>query len=353
MEDIHFKYVIFDAQYILTRNFKLKTNYYKQSTPYIVNGEHLVKNDTPLYNLEPDWTVSDLITSFFYSIAKFIREQAHAQKLILCWDKYPYHRFEMIKDYKGDRHYETEEDKEGLDPVLNAEDIITLNLKIEELKRKQEAKYWIIKNFDRIGAPSYIKTGYEADDYAGALVKYLYKTEPESQICLCTIDSDWDYLLLPNAVRVRPKGGHITTYEEMISKHNDVLSATNLSLYQFKTIYDSLYGSHNYLQASINQEKCKEEKLTVPEIYSKILAGETEYLSNIDLFKAQVKSFDYESFPEYENVIKSFYYLDKSGKILDELEYITDEEIQSMIKAKVDYYASFARSLNGSLYNRL
>jgi hypothetical protein len=95
------------------------------------------------------------------------------------------------------------------------------------------------------------------------------------------------------------------------------------------------------------------DQVSVPDLFKKILSGDTSYLSDINLFKAQLKSFDYESYPEYENVVKSFYYLDKSGKILDEIEYVSDLELQEMLKARAGYYMDFASTLNPNLYNKL
>lgn len=345
-----YKYLIFDGQYFLTRNYKAKLNTYKTDNPYVVDGVHITdESGKPLYKVEPKWTAMDLCRSLFQSVVKFTREVASAQKVILAWDKYPYHKFQLVQDYKGSRHYETEEDLKGLDPIKDAKQIIDTQFMVDCNGMKTEAKYWFIPNLERAGVSSFIKSGWEADDWAGCMCKFLYENEPDAKVGIVSIDSDWDYLIQPNSVHIRPNG-NVTTYETMYAKHKDDIEKHGITLYQYGGLIDSIYGSHNDLKRTLKEGLPK--SLTFSQIIDSVLDGSDDYITDRGLFDAQMRSFDYTKYPDYEeSVSRAMYHIKNSGHITDAFEFATDEELNKM-KVRTSYYYDFVSRLDSSLYSK-
>lgn len=343
----HYKYLVFDAQYFLTRNFKQLSNSKSEGDEYLVNGKPVPIDDKDgTYKLiKPGFDYLGLAKSFFWSIAKFTRDYHSCDKVILCWDKYPYHKMSMLQEYKGDRFYATEEDLKDLDPIIDAQKIIDLKYEIETLAIKQKAKYWIITNFGRLGMPSFIRTGYEADDFGGAIAKYLEQNDPDARVGLVSIDSDWDYLIRPNADHLRPRG-QVTTYQEMVDKHSKSLESSGVDLYTYKAMVDALHGSHNNMFSSIADRVRDPEEV----VLASLVAGDTKYLKDVDLYNRQLKSFMIDQFPEYDAFLKSLYYLDKSGGLMDCIEYAVFTS-DTKFGVSGSYYGSFISNLDQKLYS--
>lgn len=341
----HYKYLIFDAQYLLTRNFKLKCNFTKEG------DEYLLGDGTPSgkHYIVPDFDYLELAKLFFWSIAKFTREVASCKKVILLWDKYPYHKLNYIKAYKDDRKYYTDDDLIGLDHDKDIDNIIRIQFESDCNKIKQKTKYWIIDNFDKLGMKSYIKTGYEADDWGSIVSQYLSDHEPNEKSAVVSSDSDWDYFVKPTIDRIttgrKNVQSTIITYDSMINKWGPALDKYGLDLYRLKSIIDSSYGSHNALRCTLKNSS---------EILDKVLSEYQNYNSELfgdyGLFKAQLDSFNYTDYPEYDKVLKSLWYLDKGPEIMSEIEY-TDFCLSTGFGVTLSYYTRFVNTLSKELYH--
>ena len=318
-----YKYAIFDAQYILTRNFKAMQNqeYFSQET---------------------------LARSFFWSIAKYIREMVDAEKVVCLWDKWPYHSTTLLGDeYKGDRYYASEEELEGLDPVKDKEEIERIENELRINKIKQGAKYWIINAFNDLGILSFIKSGYEADNFAYVIAQHLKDDDKKSIII--SRDSDWKYLISKNVDYAHDKTGETWTLEDM---EKEIPEGLDISLYLYKSVIDSLYGSHNNIQRTLKEEL--PSNASQVDIIRSALNGEMKYFnSDEDLkqFQLNLSTFTVENYPEYENVKKMMYYLDKSGRIMS-----TDEfnqfRLMNNFQVSDSYYRTFSSLLNKDLYQK-
>jgi len=339
MADI--KYLIVDAQWLLTRNFKQKCNYAKEGDIYMVDGKPVGdENNKPIFTLVPGFTASDLMTTFFQSVVKFTNDFYKAEKIILLWDKYPYHKFKFKENYKASRHYASTEDLEGLDPIKDAKEIIATKLEIDHLKIKQQAKSRIIEHFGTLGMPSLVLPGYEADDLAGEVAKYL-SAKSNGTSLLWSVDSDWNYLTQPHVNHITPKG-QIITYEEMMKEVGDL----DMSLYEYKSWIDSLAGSHNDLERTISSEY----KVTDWNECIKIIKGGDEsILGDAKMFHDQLKSFSVVDYPEYDVVKDMISRIDSMGSIADPVSFSIFTSEQGL-NVSNNYYLNYIQQLNQNLY---
>lgn len=345
----NYKYLIFDAQYFLTRNLKLlDTKKYVKEDVTLSNGE-VVKdeNGVALQYIKTTYTAMELSRLLFWSIVKFRRDYANGRKIILLWDKYPYHKYEFLRDYKGSRHYATEEDLVGVDRDENPKAYLEIQEDIARNKRKQEAKYWCITNFESMGMKNYIRTGYEADDLACIISEHLENDDQKSAVI--SKDSDWSYFTRPNIDYITPTG-KVITYEDMVKSHKHFHPEIGIDLYEYKSICDSLFGSHNDLQRTLAPDSELPPESLGDIIESVVKTGDSDYIVNKDLFKAQLQSFKLTEYPEYDKVIQSLYYLDKGGSIMSDDQFI-QHSIENAFGVSLSYYKNFKKNLDKNLYN--
>jgi len=311
-----YKYALIDAQYILTRNF------------------HQAKKN-------PNFSQQELVKSFFYSIVKLVREDLKCDKVVLLWDKYPYHKSTMLEDFKGDRVYHDEKDLEK--PDLTDEERARIAESIRLNKIKGAAKYFILTNLGNFGMPSFMKKGYEADDLAYLFSKN-YKEEKKSVIV--SADSDWTSMTSDKVDHYMTKRKVFYTYQYGIEK----TSADNVTdLYELMTIHASLFGSHNNLTQTLTKEGMK---LSYAEKIRRAQSGEFEGLiNNVDLFKRQVKSFSVMDYPESDKAKNMFYFIDKNG-ILGSQSAFDDWSFNNGLFINSQYYKTFIKDLDTSLYDK-
>lgn len=342
-----YKYLIFDGQYFLTRNFKKLLDYKKNGDPYLYpDGTTAIDNDkNVIYYQHPNFDYLYLARSFFQSIAKFVREKHSCEKVILVWDKYPYAKHSFLPKYKGDRHYATDDDLIGLNPESDINKIINVKFEVEALEIKQKAKYWIIENFENLGMKSYIRTGYEADDFAGVISKYLYDKDPSVKSGIVSIDSDWSYLTQPNIDHLKPRGD-VITYDQVTEWNKEIYDKFEISHYELKSIIDSIFGSHNFLECTLSNNF---SSLSLLELCDMVIREDYSFATNKELFEAQLKSFSVKDYSGYDSVIKSLWYLDKGGKIKDEISYKIFKD-NTNFGVSVNYYSDFTSRLNHELY---
>lgn len=272
---------------------------------------------------------------------------AHGRKLILLWDKYPYHKYEFLKDYKGSRHYATDDDLKDLNQDDNPKLYLETLEEIARNSKKQQSKYWCINNFENMGLKNYIRSGYEADDFACIISKYLENDDQKSAVV--SRDSDWSYFARPNIDYITP-AGKVITYEDMLNSHPHFNPELGITLYDYKSIYDSLYGSHNDLQRTLVPDADLPKDSLGGIIESIIKTGDSEYIVNKELFNAQLQSFKLTDYPDYEKVIQSLWYLDKGGTIMSDDQFV-QHSIEHAFGVSLSYYRNFKKNLDNTLYN--
>jgi hypothetical protein len=86
-----------------------------------------------------------------------------------------------------------------------------------------------------------------------------------------------------------------------------------VSPYEFLTTVDALEGSHNNLGKLLKPEWDPESWETVIRGIKEY--GPDKYVTDVEMYKAQKRSFSIEELPEYEKVLRRNYYIDTVGKV--------------------------------------
>jgi hypothetical protein len=265
-----YRCIFVDAQLILHRNWCMVSKYNRDKL-FDENGEvncppFLLNNIT-----------SAVINSFMYSVRKILRAYS-THKIILLWDRQPYHNAELIKDrtstdsYKSDRTYEYDEAGELL------------------FKARQNAKYHIIDNYEKFGIPSIIYKGYEAD-YLGRIAATLV-TEKSA---LASYDSDWTCYMTENCPEL------INTRNFSLTYYSDVVKDLKMDPWEWQKYYSAFFGSHNNLLPTISESYKSAELETMMKLWAD---GDYEAFSDVNLLRAQLDSWDYKLWDDYPEVEK-------------------------------------------------
>lgn len=342
-----YKYLIFDGQYILTRNFYALLPRYRRVESLIdSSGFPVLDDDGKLVTYSVSTlTWQEIAKLFIYTIAKFTRDIANCRKLIILFDKSPYHKNLFVEGYKGSRTYVTEDDLLDIDKELYPLDYAKVEEDIRVNNLKQEAKSWLVDNLGKIGMQVYMHPGYEADDLAYIISNYLKTDDQKSAIV--SKDNDWTYLINENVDFLEPTGKVYQYKDRYCEVETNVPKEYNLSLYQYKSLIDSLHSSHNDLGVSITQEGTK---LPTNVLIESILSGDKTYVSDQQLLDSQLESFKVENYPEYSEVLEKITNLDKQGIILDENEF-SKFASDNKLKISTNYYSTFIEYLDKTLYD--
>lgn len=321
-----YRYNLIDGSYLITRN--LSVLHYN----YLNSGQ--------------EYTSGDLIKMVIWSVNKLSRDCGiTADKVILLHDKWEYHRTKMLSgDYKDNRVYITDEDAAKIEDPEEKK-----KAEIEAMKNriKQQAKYKIISELGNYGIASFSKSGFEADDLSYIWSSLLYNSDKKSVIT--SRDSDWKFWTNPMVDNFRLGKGklppELITYDDVMRSEMPENLVGRLSLYDYKSYFDSIEGSHN------NMRRTRKDKLKTNDIIEKILNGEDvrDLFDDYDRFKLQYSTFKVENFPEFDKVINMFYYIDKSGKISSAEEFRNFADTNG-IGISNSYYQKFTNSLDPSLY---
>lgn len=302
-----YKYMFFDAQIVLT------TGMHALSNPRVNNG--IVKKE-------------ELIKMFIQSVFKVVREVG-CDRPFLLWDSSPYHKSTILKeklgieDYKGDRGYQTQDDLDSVDAKIKEletsgdytpEEMSELKKKyfdilrqVTNFKIRTEVKYLLMSEFDQFGFTSISKKGYEADDIAALLSRYL-KNDPNRHLFI-TKDSDWDYLLQPNIDRYNNfgRGERFKTYQQVMEFYHWLpTDFPEWSLYDLKTEIDCLMGSHNNLKNTLTKGWGNKP-------IREILDNFEESVQNKEVYYAQKATCDFSIYPDYEFIKECLPWYSKKG----------------------------------------
>lgn len=269
-----------------------------------------------------EYTAGEVIRITIQTINKVVRDyDVTCDKFMLVYDKWdkelggyyrtwlisPFMKDNGFEGYKGNRVYVTDEVVENMiasgeyteEQIQKAKNEAYMN------KVKYEAKWGMIKDMKNIGIPCFGLDGFEYDDLAWLSSCLLSDPEvnPErKKSVFITKDSDLLYSLSPMMDYFKiPTGGSepkIITYEEMYKTIPQELVAEGVTLYQYKSFLDSLGEGHNNMGVS------KKKNVNVDQAILKILKGDMSDVEDVDLFKAQMESFDLRKFPRIQEAIK-------------------------------------------------
>lgn len=296
MESKDYQYIAFDAQYFLHRNFaalKGRTGYEITSTLEDSEGDSNVSYIITKYN----FTTQDLVKQFFWTIAKIVRDSFSCNKIILLWDKPPYHKTTLLPDFKGTRTHHCQELLDDWDIESDPQGYLQEkeDYRIELIKLK--AKYWIINNLNKLGMVSVIYDGYEADDLA-----YLFShsdsiLKSNLKSAICSADNDWLYWISNNVDWINSNKLEAWTYQDAVDECEGMTEKLGIDIFTLKQWMDSTFYSHNDLQRTTNLGWNQFEQL-----YSEVTNGDYTHITDLDRFRLNMKSFEILNYPEANSV---------------------------------------------------
>lgn len=287
MENKDYEIIFVDAQIILHRNWCMIRRY---CSDMIQNPEEPweVLCHPTVWN----YLLTRIITTVFQSFRKIMRAYS-SNKIILLWDRSPYYNALKIKEistedtYKADREYE-------YDPI--GEKMFQL---------RQAAKYYIINNYNKFGLLSYIHKGYEAD-YLGRICATL----APSKSALASHDSDWNYYMTPNCCElINTQKYTLRTFDQV---KEECLGADP---WTWNVYHSSFYGSHNNLLNVVSKEYYRDEFEDTLKRYQDGTDLDRVF-TDFKLLTAQIESWNYKAFPEYD---------------------IVESELRELIERKIEY----------------
>lgn len=265
----------------------------------------------------------DVVRLCLYTISKLSKDWGITNdKVITVWDKWSknyggYWRSWMIRNfvqYKGSRKFITEQTIEEMrnDPNVTEEE---LNKAIRELATNQikfKAKEIMMNEFPKIGIPSYYWEGLEFDDIVSIASFQLYQPGSKPNV-IFTKDSDLQYSTCPNCIwACPPKSGEtepkIITYDEMYYQIPEPLRNAGLSLYNYNALMNAAgFMGHNDMGVA------KKSHTNSVSALLRIMSGDYSDIENVDMFKAQLASYDLSQFQDIERVKYDISNFDKIG----------------------------------------
>lgn len=359
-----YKYIFIDAQILLTTGV------------YVVGDPKTGKIKK-----------EDLLRMFLYSIFKIVRE-VPCDRPFLVWDSSPYHKNKIlidllgVDDYKGDRGYKTAEDIDiikkkisettdkieylrSTDPIINDSqiseleeqvshwlvEITNIERQIHNFQVRSETKYFIIDKLKDFGFTSIIKKGWECDDICTLLADYCGNSK--ERICLISKDSDYDFMLneytdkYNQLCKTKPTPENptpqLTTYSMVLRRNPWVENFPDLKLFEAKAIFDSVYGSHNALHKVI-KSTCIGKSL------KEIIDNPEEYIEDIPRYRAQIETFNFKNYPDYDFISTCLPWYSKQGTLKSVAEF-KNFLSENKIPIGTKQYEQFVGIVDYSLYN--
>lgn len=255
-----------------------------------------------------EYTYGELMRMTIWTINKLARDYGlTADKAILIYDKWDkqlggYYTTHLLGgEYKDSRKYMTEELYREIenDPNTTPEQLHQAKKELYQNQVKYLAKWTMIGSggFSQIGLPCIGLEGWEADNFAYLSSCLLYGKYDKPSV-LVTKDSDWCYNLSPATVYFKipskndtPK---IITYDEMYYQIPESIRERGVGLYQYKSLVDSIEGSHNDMRRT--RRSYADPERTILEV----LDGDYSNIEDYDRFKKQLDSFDISKYPRFE-----------------------------------------------------
>lgn len=279
-----YKFLIADFSFILSRNL------------FVISKDKEVG----------EYTYGEVIRMTIWTINKLARDYGlTADKVVLIYDKWDkelggyYTTYLLGGQYKDTRKYMTEEVFREIksDPTKTPEEIHKAELELYQNQVKYKAKWAMISGFKDFGIPCLGLSGWEADNLAWLSSCLLYDKYTQPSV-LVTKDSDWKYLINPRLDYFKmPKSGaspEITTYDEMYYQIPEPIRNKGISLYQYKSLVDSIDGSHN------DMRRTRKEYVNLDQVIFEVINGNYSNIEDLELFKKQYNSFDISRYPRID-----------------------------------------------------
>lgn len=309
--DYKYDYGIIDAQYILFRNKSVQLYYSNK----LDSKRLLLSVIQSFMKLKRDW-------EFKYPI--------------LVWDRSPYLKTQVLKDYKGDRYKPTIAEIDELRaeaelPETTEERKKEIESRIEEIRTDMEnfqliqnVKYGIINGFSDFGFKSLLVQGYEADDLAYLTGIYLESIGKRG--ILLTADTDWVNFTNSKVCFYSTK--NYSDYPQLVEARSKVLSQVkDLKPYWYGILSEIYWGGHNNTPEYPHQ-------IPFEEFCDKILHGDST-LPDYEERRAYFDAMNVENhWSELESAIKAI---------------VADDKIK--YRAMYDYCIDTSLSVNFSTYN--
>lgn len=229
-----------------------------------------------------DKATSNLVLkSIIQSIFKLARETLTCDRFILVHDKKRNGSYDKSKILIQDTGFsEYKSDRKELDKK-------TTNI-------YGETKYKLFQ-LNKFGIANIQVEGFESDDLVYLFSQLLINDTMKSVII--SFDSDWNSWTSPKVDFYNLKHKRIYNYAKCCEINNII---PGCSLFETKVWRDSMRGSHNNLKCTLKPE-FKHYKLK--ELLAMYASGRTDIFSDFQLFKTQVRTFNFEAYHNY-NMVK-------------------------------------------------
>lgn len=319
--DLKFKYAFIDGNWVLHRNFCAMGG---------VSGVKLFEG-----------AENQLTSSVTSSILKMLQE-FDVEKIIILWDTAPYCKTLLLDTYKAGRYNPTDEDIDSIDD--EDEKLKELNNKYN-FKLRSAAKE-NLQTLGELGLPSIYLKGFEGDDLAYLMSKYC--SEQGIRHLLVSIDSDWEYWCNPNGCVYNPKRDETYSYDDIAKR---VVLQNGMSLFRFKSLYDTFYGSHNALSMTIKEELYPEDCHEMFKIFNE-KGFTTELFDDPDTAKIQLETFDMSKYDGFDKISYICDSLDKIGQ-KSSLGKINDFGMTTGIWLNIDAFKHYYQTANWKLFQQI
>ncbi len=271
-----------------------------------------------------EFNPADVVRLCLFTISKISKDWGiNYSKCIVVWDRWSrdfggYWRSWLIKNYvqyKGSRKFVTEQLLEEMraDPNTTPEELEKAEREFASSKIKFKAKDIMMNEFPKIGIPSYSYVGLEFDDIVTLASFQLYNSNNPLPNVIFTKDSDLQYSTCPNCIwACPPKSGETTpkiiTYNDMYYQIPEELRNAGLSLYNYNAMMNAAgFMGHNDMGVA---KKSGAEPVSS---LLRIMNGNYSDIENIEMFEAQLASYDLSKFPGIEEVQRDIAGFDKIG----------------------------------------
>ena len=284
----NYEYAFVDLSYVLTRNL------------------WMVTKDKSTGDMNP----GDVLRLMIQSVRKWARDyNIRPAKIIFIADEWSkefggYFTTYLLRqaggDYKGSRKFVTEKVLEDLrsDPNTTSEELEKAEREYAVNKVKFAAKKIMKEEFSNLGIYYYSYPSWEYDQIASLAAFQRFKEGKKDVII--TKDTDLMYSLTPLvdffSIPKRGEEPKVITYDEMYSQIPEVLKNKGVSLYQYNAYLNALGKSHNDMSKSLRAG------VDTTEAILHILDGDYSDLIDLDIFFAQMKSYDLSQYPGLSEV---------------------------------------------------
>lgn len=306
-----------------------------------------------------EYTAGDVIKMTIQTLNKIARDYGiTSDKIILLADTWDlelggYYRTWLLGgNYKDSRTWMTQEKYDELSqkPDITQEELEKAKRELYQNQVKQESKRILREETTKIGLPCFGVSGLEYDDLCYIISSMLYSSGTQRKSVMVTKDSDCMYYTSPAVDYFRlPVGGskpEILTYQEIYTtKVPQSLRDKGLSLYEYKSMWDSLDGGHNDLR------KTRLPRTKLEDVILKIMSGDYSGVKDVDLFLHQYETFNLGKYPminqAMEEITKKLHTI---GHLGDLSEFHTFCDSHGISGISDSYYTSFITRFSQKLF---